>query len=98
MDPVETGLSCGSDTAHMNILGYNPFEEYRGRGSFETMGSGLDMNPGEIGFKCNFAHMDKDCIVKKRRVDRGFESWGLPLITLIDGMEIKGYDGYKIRA
>lgn len=40
MDPVETGLSCGSDTAHMNIFGYNPFKEYRGRGSFETMGAG----------------------------------------------------------
>jgi 2,3-diphosphopglycerate-independent phosphoglycerate mutase len=43
MDPVETGLACGSDTAHMNIFGYNPFKEYRGRGSFETIGSGLAM-------------------------------------------------------
>lgn len=25
MDPVETGLACGSDTAHMNIFGFNPF-------------------------------------------------------------------------
>jgi hypothetical protein len=24
MDPVEPGLACGSDTAHMNILGYDP--------------------------------------------------------------------------
>ena len=36
MDPVEVGLACGSDTAHMNIFGYNPFQEYRGRGSFEV--------------------------------------------------------------
>jgi 2,3-bisphosphoglycerate-independent phosphoglycerate mutase len=43
MDPVETGLACGSDTAHMNIFGYNPFEEYKGRGAFETIGSGLSM-------------------------------------------------------
>lgn len=59
MDPVETGLSCGSDTAHMNIFGYNPFKEYRGRGSFETMGAGQEMEPNEIAFKCNFAHMDE---------------------------------------
>lgn len=65
MDPVETGLSCGSDTAHMNIFGYNPFTLYKGRGAYETMGAGLDMNPGDIAFKCNFAHMDKDCIGKK---------------------------------
>lgn len=74
MDPVEPGLACGSDTAHMNIFGYNPFEFYMGRGSFETMGSGLDMKGNEIGFKCNFAHMDPDTkIVTKRRVDRNFE-------------------------
>lgn len=60
MDPVETGLSCGSDTAHMNIFGYNPFIHYKGRGSFETMGSGLNMDVGEIAFKCNFAHMDEE--------------------------------------
>jgi 2,3-bisphosphoglycerate-independent phosphoglycerate mutase len=23
-DPVEPGLACGSDTAHMNIFGYDP--------------------------------------------------------------------------
>ena len=71
MDPVETGLGCGSDTAHMSIFGYNPFELYRGRGSFETIGSGLPMEFNEIAFKCNFAHMDaKTGIVLKRRVDR----------------------------
>jgi 2,3-bisphosphoglycerate-independent phosphoglycerate mutase len=24
MDPVEVGLACGSDTAHLSILGYPP--------------------------------------------------------------------------
>lgn len=24
MDPVEPGLACGSDTAHLSILGYEP--------------------------------------------------------------------------
>jgi 2,3-bisphosphoglycerate-independent phosphoglycerate mutase len=69
MDPVETGLACGSDTAHMNIFGYNPFQHYRGRGSFEVMGSGISMNKGEIGFKCNFAFMDHNGVVTKRRAD-----------------------------
>lgn len=70
MDPVEPGLACGSDTAHMSIFGYNPFKLYRGRGAFETLGSGIPMNFEEIAFKCNFAHMNKDGIVLKRRVDR----------------------------
>ena len=29
MDPVEPGLACGSDTAHMSIFGYDPFTLYR---------------------------------------------------------------------
>ena len=71
MDPVEPGLACGSDTAHLNIFGYSPFKVYRGRGSFETMGSGIPMVENEIAFKCNFAYMDeKTHIVEKRRVDR----------------------------
>ena len=41
MDPVETGLACGSDTAHMNIFGYNPFKYYTGRGAFESIGAGI---------------------------------------------------------
>ncbi len=96
MDPVETGLACGSDTAHMNILGYNPFTEYRGRGSFETLGSGIPMDLEEIGFKCNFAYMEKTTkIVKKRRVDREFHKWGIPLVKALDGIEIPGFFGYK---
>ena len=82
MDPVEPGLACGSDTAHMSIFGYDPFTLYRliiiinycrGRGAFETIGSGIPMDTNEIAFKCNFAHMDPNTrIVLKRRVDREF--------------------------
>ena len=54
MDPVEVGLGCGSDTAHLSLLGYDPRVYYRGRGAFESMGTGLAMSPGDIAFKvCN---------------------------------------------
>lgn len=51
MDPVEAGLGCGSDTAHLSLLGYDPRLYYRGRGAFESMGAGLAMSPGDIAFK-----------------------------------------------
>lgn len=55
MDPVEVGLGCGSDTAHLSLLGYEPRVYYRGRGAFESMGAGLAMSPGDIAFKvCTF--------------------------------------------
>nr|DAD39093.1 TPA_asm: hypothetical protein HUJ06_013416 [Nelumbo nucifera] len=30
MDPVEVGLACGSNTAHLSLLGYDPTIYYRG--------------------------------------------------------------------
>ena len=51
VDPVEAGLACGSDTAHLSLFGYPPRTHYRGRGAFETMGTGLDMRKGDVAFK-----------------------------------------------
>lgn len=28
-DPVQSGLACGSDTAHMSVFGYNPLKLYK---------------------------------------------------------------------
>lgn len=56
------------------------------------MGSGLDLEVGDIGFKSNFAHMDTDSgIVLKRRVDRQFPKWGLPLCEALDNLKIPNY-------
>ncbi|KAL8240823.1 hypothetical protein R6Q59_014178 [Mikania micrantha] len=55
MDPVEVGLGCSSDTAHLSLLGYDPHVYYRGRGAFESMGAGLAMAPGDIAFKASVA-------------------------------------------
>jgi len=89
MDPVETGTACGSDTAHLNIFGYDPRQYYRGRGAFESMGSGLDMEPGDIAFKSNFATLDPATnIVLLRRADRHFEDVGPVLCKYLDGMSV----------
>ena len=62
MDPVEPGLACGSDTAHLSLLGYNPRIYYRGRGAFESMGAGLAMSPGDIAFKVRHLNIVYACI------------------------------------
>ncbi|KDO24190.1 hypothetical protein SPRG_10619 [Saprolegnia parasitica CBS 223.65] len=88
MDPVEPGLACGSDTAHMSIFGYDPQNNYRGRGAFEAMGAGLDMEPGDVAFKCNFATLDPTTnVVTLRRVDRDFHEWGKDLCDFVNTIE-----------
>lgn len=98
MDPVEVGLGCGSDTAHLSIMGYDPRVYYRGRGAFESMGAGLAMSPGDIAFKSNFATLDeKTGIVISRRADRHFEEEGPILCEALDGMKLPSFPQYEVR-
>ncbi|GAV60056.1 Metalloenzyme domain-containing protein/PhosphMutase domain-containing protein [Cephalotus follicularis] len=99
MDPVEVGLGCGSDTAHLSLLGYDPRVYYRGRGAFESMGAGLAMSPGDIAFKSNFATLDeKTGIVTSRRADRHFEEEGPILCAALDGMKLPSFPLHEVRA
>lgn len=98
MDPVEPGLACGSDTAHMSLFGYDPRHLYRGRGAFESMGAGMEMLPGDIAFKSNFAVLDENTrVVLKRRADRCFEKEGPLLCKDLNDLTVPGFEGkYKI--
>ncbi|KAI3704701.1 hypothetical protein L1987_74928 [Smallanthus sonchifolius] len=98
MDPVEVGLGCGSDTAHLSLLGYDPRVYYRGRGAFESMGAGLAMAPGDIAFKSNFATLDeKTGVVTSRRADRHFEEEGPILCAALDKMKLPSFPEYEVR-
>ncbi|XP_031496083.1 uncharacterized protein LOC116261458 [Nymphaea colorata] len=98
MDPVEPGLGCGSDTAHLSLLGYNPRVYYRGRGAFESMGAGLAMSPGDIAFKSNFATLEESTgIVTSRRADRHFEEEGPVLCAALDRMKLPSFPEYEVR-
>ena len=66
LNPISPGRIIGSDTAHMAILGYDPFQFYKGRGPFEAKGVGLDVLPGDVAFRCNFATVDGRKLVDRR--------------------------------
>ncbi len=70
MDSIKPGIRPGSDTAHLSILGYDPYEVYTGRGPFEAAGVGVEVRPGDIAFRCNFSTADEDGIITDRRAGR----------------------------
>jgi 2,3-diphosphopglycerate-independent phosphoglycerate mutase len=97
MDPVSPGLACGSDTAHLALFGYDPRKWYRGRGAFEAIGAGLEMEAGDVAFKCNFAYSESPGIVTRRRVDRHFEREGPILCAMLNGVTIPGFPDITVR-
>ena len=70
MDTIAAGVRPGSDTAHLALLGYDPYKYYTGRGPLECEGTGIHMEPGMIGFRCNYATIAKDGIITDRRAGR----------------------------
>ncbi len=92
MDIIKPGTVPGSDVAHLALFGLDPYEYYTGRGPFEAAGLGLDVYPGDIAARVNFATRNADGIVIDRRAGRIREGTA-ELANLLDGLEI---DGVKI--
>ncbi len=65
--PVAPGVTPGSDTAHLSIFGYDPYIYYKGRGPFEALGAGIDLLPGDVAFRGNFATVDERMVVVDRK-------------------------------
>src|SRR5690242_13199752 len=88
MDPIAPGVRGGSDTGHLALLGYDPYQYYTGRGPFEAMGIGLPVQRGDISFRCNFATVDDNWVVLDRRAGRITEATD-ELARALNGMQIE---------
>lgn len=66
MDTISPGIRPGSDTGHLAILGYDPFEVYTGRGPFEAAGMGVELDQNDIAFRCNFGTYEEGKIIDRR--------------------------------
>jgi len=95
MDPIAPGIPPGSDTSHLAIFGYDPFKVYTGRGVFEVLGAGLNMLPGDIGFRCNFATVDENMVVVDRRAGRNIEDAD-ELAEALNGIKLKNYPDVQV--
>ncbi|MEN2975056.1 MAG: 2,3-bisphosphoglycerate-independent phosphoglycerate mutase [Candidatus Caldarchaeales archaeon] len=70
MDVISPGQPPGSDTAHLAIFGYDPEKYYSGRGAYEALGAGIELRPGDVAFRCNFATVNEDDVIVDRRAGR----------------------------
>lgn len=50
---VPFGFSPSSDVANLSLLGYDPKKYYKGRGPLEAANLGIELDDGDIAFRCN---------------------------------------------
>ncbi|MEM4280868.1 MAG: 2,3-bisphosphoglycerate-independent phosphoglycerate mutase [Candidatus Caldarchaeum sp.] len=93
VDVVSPGVPNGSDTGHLALLGYDPYRYYTGRGPFEALGAGFELEENDVAFRCNFGTVSQNNVLIDRRAGRISTEEGRQLAgeigkTTIDDVEI----------
>ncbi|MEG1957457.1 MAG: cofactor-independent phosphoglycerate mutase [Lachnospiraceae bacterium] len=57
---IPEGMSPGSDTANLSVLGYAPERYYTGRSPLEALSIGVDMEKTDVSFRCNFVTLSEE--------------------------------------
>lgn len=57
---IPDGMTPGSDTANLSVLGYDPKQYYTGRSSLEALSVGVDMKEKDISYRCNIVTLSEE--------------------------------------
>ncbi|MEE8168790.1 MAG: cofactor-independent phosphoglycerate mutase [Candidatus Hydrothermarchaeales archaeon] len=53
LSTIPHNMGAGSDIANLSIMGYDPRKYYTGRGPLEAASIGVELEDGELAFRCN---------------------------------------------
>ena len=57
---IPDGMSPGSDTANLAVMGYDPKKYYTGRSPLEALSIGVNMKDTDVALRCNIVTLSDD--------------------------------------
>ena len=98
---VPAGMSPGSDTANLSVIGYDPKIYYSGRSPLEALSIGVGMKADDVSFRCNVVTLteEEEEYEKKHILDHSAdeiatEDAAVLIGALKEGLEREGYTFY----
>lgn len=65
---IPEGMSPGSDTANLSVMGYDPKQYYTGRSPLEALSIGVDMKADDVAIRCNIVTLSEDEPYEKKTI------------------------------
>ena len=65
---IPEGMSPGSDTANLAVMGYNPREYYTGRSPLEALSIGVPMKDTDVAMRCNLVTLSEEEPYEEKRI------------------------------
>ena len=91
--PVGPGITPGSGPGHLALLGYDPIRNLVGRGILDILGTGVDLQPGDVAARLNFCTVDATGAIIDRRAGRIATEIGARLVEKLNaGMQLQGVE------
>ncbi len=98
---VPEGMSPGSDTANLSVIGYDPRKYYTGRSPLEALSIGVDMEPADVSFRCNIVTLTEEqenyedrVIIDHSSDEISTEDAAVLVGALKEGLKREGYEFY----
>ena len=65
---IPEGMSPGSDTANLAVMGYDPRKYYTGRSPLEALSIGVPMKEDDVALRCNFVTLTEEEPYEKKTI------------------------------
>lgn len=65
---IPEGMSPGSDTANLSVIGYDPKVYYTGRSPLEALSIGVAMKETDVALRCNIVTLSEEEAYEKKKI------------------------------